>query len=41
MSSGYGLSDRRLSEKLVPIFADRGVLRSQRNGAPRSLISIF
>jgi hypothetical protein len=25
----------------VPTFADRGVLRGQRNGSPRQLISIF
>jgi hypothetical protein len=27
--------------EVVPTFADRGVLRGQRNGSPRPLISIF
>jgi hypothetical protein len=36
----YRPSDRRLSAKLVPTFADRGY-RGQRNGYPRSLISVF
>jgi hypothetical protein len=30
----YRPSDRRLSTKLVPTFADTGVSRSQRNGSP-------
>ena len=33
-------SGRRLSAKLVPIFADRGVSRGQRNGSPRPLICL-
>jgi hypothetical protein len=33
----YRPSDRRLSAKLVPILADRGVSRSQRGGSPDSL----
>jgi hypothetical protein len=37
----YRPSDRRLSAKLVPTFADRGVSRGQRNGFPRPLISVF
>jgi hypothetical protein len=31
----YRSSGRRLSAKLVPTFADRGVSRGQRNGSPR------
>jgi hypothetical protein len=31
----YRLSDRRLSAKLVPTFADRGVPRGQRDGSLR------
>jgi hypothetical protein len=27
--------------EVVPTFADRGVLRGQRNGSPRPLISVF
>ena len=34
-------SDCRRSAKLVPTFADRGVSRGQRNGSPRSLISVY
>jgi hypothetical protein len=37
----YRQSGRRLSEKLVLTLADRGVSRSQRNGSPRPLISVF
>jgi hypothetical protein len=33
-------TDRRLSVKLVPTFAARGVLRSQRGGSPTAVISI-
>jgi hypothetical protein len=36
----YGPSDRRLSAKLVPTFADRGVSRSQRGRSPSAVISI-
>jgi hypothetical protein len=35
----YRPSDRRLSAKLVPTFADRGVSRSQRDGPPTAVIS--
>jgi hypothetical protein len=35
MSEQYRLNDHRLSAKLVPTFADRGVSRGQRNGSPR------
>ena len=39
---GFGRqSGRRLSVKLVPTFADRGVSRGQRNGSPRLLISVY
>jgi hypothetical protein len=34
-------SGRRLSAKLVPTFADRGMSRGQRNGYPRPLISVY
>jgi hypothetical protein len=34
-------SDRRLSVKLVPIFADIGVSRSQRGRSTTAVISIF
>jgi hypothetical protein len=34
-------SDRRLSAKLVPIFADNGVSRSQRGGSPTTVVSVF
>jgi hypothetical protein len=37
----YRPSDRRLSSKLVPTFADRGVSRSQRGLSPTAVISIF
>jgi hypothetical protein len=37
----YRPIDRRLSVKLVPTFADRGVSRSQRNGSPKAIISHF
>jgi hypothetical protein len=30
-----------LSEKLMQIFADRGVSRSQRNWSPMAVISVF
>jgi hypothetical protein len=36
----YWPSHRRLSAKLVPTFADRGVLRSQRGGSPMAVILI-
>jgi hypothetical protein len=32
-SEPYRLNDRRLSAKLVPTFADRGVPRGQRDGS--------
>jgi hypothetical protein len=28
-------------DEVMPTFADRGVLRGQRNGSPRPLISVF
>jgi hypothetical protein len=31
----------RLSEKLVPTFADGGISRSQRGGSPTAIISVF
>jgi hypothetical protein len=34
-------SDRRLSAKLVPTFADRGVSLSQRGESPAVVISVF
>jgi hypothetical protein len=34
-------SDRSLSAKLVPTFADRGVSRSQRGGSPTAVFSVF
>jgi hypothetical protein len=37
----YRLSDRGLSTKLMPIFTDGGVSRSQRVGSPTAVISIF
>jgi hypothetical protein len=37
----YRPCDRRLSEKLVPTFADRGVSRSQCGGPPTAVISGF
>jgi hypothetical protein len=39
MSELYQSSDRRLSAKLVPAFADRGVLRSQHGGSTMAVIS--
>jgi hypothetical protein len=33
--------DRRLSEKIVPTYADRGVSRSERGGSPTAIISNF
>jgi hypothetical protein len=36
----YQKSDRRLSAKLVPTFADREVSRGQRGGSP-TVFSIF
>jgi hypothetical protein len=37
----YPPSDRHLSAKLVPTFADRGVSRSQRGGSPTAVIPVF
>jgi hypothetical protein len=37
----YRLSDRRLSAKLVPTFADRGLSHGQRGGSPTAVISVF
>jgi hypothetical protein len=37
----YRPSDHRLSAKLVPTFADRGVSRSQRGGSLTAVISVF
>jgi hypothetical protein len=37
----YRVSDSRLSAKLVPTFADKGVSRSQRGGFPTAVISVF
>jgi hypothetical protein len=37
----YRPNDRRLSAKIVPTFADRGVSRSQRGGFPTDVISVF
>jgi hypothetical protein len=37
----YRPSDRRLSVKLVPTFADRETLRSKRGGSPTAVISVF
>jgi hypothetical protein len=37
----YRPSDCRLSAKLVPALADRGMSRSQRGGTPTAVISIF
>jgi hypothetical protein len=37
----YRLSDRLLSAKLVPTFADRGVSSSHRGGSPAAVISAF
>jgi hypothetical protein len=34
-------SDRRLSAKLVSIYADKGLSRSQRGGSPTAVIPIF
>jgi hypothetical protein len=34
-------SDRRLSAKLVPTFADTGVSHSQCGGSPTAVISVF
>jgi hypothetical protein len=36
----YRPSDRRLSAKLVPTFADIGESRSQRGGSPTAVISV-
>jgi hypothetical protein len=41
MSELYAPSDRCLSAKLVPTFADRGVLCSQRGGSPTAVATIF
>jgi hypothetical protein len=37
----YRPSDRRLSAKLVPTFADKGVPRGERDGSLRPLFSDF
>jgi hypothetical protein len=37
----YWPSDRRLSVKLAPAFADRGVSISQRGGSPTAVISVI
>jgi hypothetical protein len=37
----YRPSDLRLSAKLVPTFADRGVLRSQHGESPTAVITVF
>jgi hypothetical protein len=37
----YRSSDRRLSAKLVPTFADREVSRGQLGGFPMAVISVF
>jgi hypothetical protein len=37
----YRPSDRHLSAKLVPTFADGGVSRSQHSGSPTAVISVF
>jgi hypothetical protein len=37
----YGPSDRPLSAKLVPTFANRGVSRSQSGGSPTAVFSAF
>jgi hypothetical protein len=37
----YRPSDRRLSAKLVPTFADRGVSLGQCGGSPTAVISRF
>jgi hypothetical protein len=37
----YRTSDRRLSSKLVPTFADRGVSHSQGGGSRTAVISVF
>jgi hypothetical protein len=37
----YRPSDRRLSEKLVPTFANRGVSRSQHGGSSTPVFSVF
>jgi hypothetical protein len=39
--ANYTNRDCLLSAKLVPTFADRGVLRSQRGGSPTAVISVF
>jgi hypothetical protein len=36
----YRPRDRRLSAKLVPTFADRGMSRSERGGSPTAIISV-
>jgi hypothetical protein len=41
MSEIYLPSDRLLSAKLVPTFANRGISRSQRGGSATAVISIF
>jgi hypothetical protein len=37
----YRQSDRRLSAKLVPTFADRGVSHGQCGESPKAVISVF
>jgi hypothetical protein len=37
----YRPSNRRLTAKLVPTFADRGVSRSQSRGFPKALLAVF
>jgi hypothetical protein len=37
----YRQSNGHLSAKLVPIFANRGMSRSQRGGSPTAVISLF
>jgi hypothetical protein len=37
----YRPSDRRLSAKSVPAFADRGLSHSQRSRSPMTVISVF
>jgi hypothetical protein len=37
----YRPSERRLSAKLVPTFADRGVSRNHLGGSPTAVISVY
>jgi hypothetical protein len=41
VSELYRPSDRRLLQKLVSTFADRGVWRGQRNGSPRPILGFL